>query len=366
MRRIWDVFCQEGKLAIMDVSTQIQPIPPSTCFDREYRQNSNYFFVSYSHKDRSIVFDTLAQLYSLGVNYWYDVDLDPGDIWNERVEQVLRNPHCRGALIFMSVNSLISSAVQQEIKIMEELSEERGFRLVPIIVGFENAKSLVLDVAGSNDGFYQGGGMLLFQKFTVDGIWIKYNEAVESISRLSESENVKEGNSINLKRSFLQEINYISYGGTQSFFCGKYPSDEDGHLQDIEWTLVCNNRKHYYFISKYCIDFVNMKNINTTVESVKNTMVSQKYVEDVAPLNEDFLNSHLNHISDALPSNYADRNRQQLLRLFWVLIDDGTHSHQYSLYNSQNVKIKENIQRDKINAGLRLILTINNEKIGEQ
>ena len=264
----------------------------------------------------------------------------------------------------MSVNSIISDAVQREIHIMEELSKEREFRLIPIIMGYEDAKSLILDVATSNDLFYQGGGILLFRKFTADGIWIKYSEAVENICKAAESENAKEGQTVNLKRSFLQELNYISQGGNRSFLCGKYPMEEDGVLRDIEWTLICNNGDDYYFVSRYCIEFVDIKNIDSTIEEIKKTMESQQYIEDVILLNEAFLTDYSSCISDVLPTDYADRNRQQLLRLFWVSVGDGSKKYQYSLYNSQNIKIVGNIQKDKINAGIRLILIINNKKIG--
>lgn len=350
----------------MDNLSETKQLYPQTFYDREARQNSNYFFVSYSHKDKELVFDVLHQLYDVGVNYWYDVELDPGDIWNERVEKVLRNKHCKGALVFMSENSLISNAVQQEIKIMEELAEKRGFRLVPIIMGHETAKSLVLTVANNNDSFYENDGMSLFKGFTVDGIWIKYDTVVDEIPQLAESENIMEGHFVNIRRSFIQQIDHISSGGSRLFLCGKYPLEEDGLLRDIEWKLVSNDGDYYYFVSKYCIDFVNDKNIDSIIETIKKSMSSQQYVENVELINEDFLNSYLSSISEALPTNYADRNRQQLLRLFWVLADDGAEKHKYSLYNSQNIKINENIQREKINAGIRLILVVNNEKIGEK
>ena len=348
----------------MEANIQTMLKPPKTCFDRENRSNLNYFFVSYSHKDQKLVFDMLENLYSLNVNYWYDVDLEPGDIWNERVGKIIKNPHCQGALIFMSEKSLVSKAVQQEIQLMQEIAKERNFRLIPIIMGFENASSLILHVAQNDEVFYQDGGLILFQSCTKNGLWVRYEDALTSVVQLAESQNVKEGHLVNVKRSFLTEINHTTKKGVQSFFCGQYPMKEDGVLQDIEWALICNKNEYYYLLSKYCIDFVNEKNVESTIESIKQTMKSDNYVEDVVLMNEMFLEDNIRNISDAVPSDYADRNRQQLLRLFWVLEGDGAKKDQYTLYNSQNVKICESIQRDKINAGVRLILIINNEKIG--
>lgn len=342
-----------------------QTIYPNTFYDREDKQNNNYFFISYSHRDQELVFNILNQLYRLGVNYWYDKELDPGDIWNKRVESVIYNSHCRGAIIFMSENSLISNAVEREMKIMENILNERSFRIVPVIIGYESAKNLILDVALDYDSFYQDGKMNLFQKYTNDGIWIKSDNAVEEINALAESDNLKYSTTINLRKSFLEEINYTSHSGTRSFLCGKYPKEEDGELQDIEWVLIKNEGKYYYFVSKYCLDFLNYKNIEFIIDKIKRTVNSKKYIEDITLINEEFINDNINIISESLPTNYADRNRQQLLRLFWVSENNGKEKNAYSLYNSKNIKIKEKIQKNKINAGIRLILIINNDKIGE-
>jgi hypothetical protein len=353
-----------GTYVMNPATTPANPTTPKVFFDKPDRKNSNYYFVSYSHRDKELVYNLLSQLYDTDVNYWYDIDLDPGDIWNERVEDILRNSHCRGALVFMSINSLISNAVQQEIRLMEELSKTRDFRIVPIIMNFDTAMELILNVALQNPSFY-GEQMPLFQKHTDNDIWIKYSDALPKISMLAESDNVKEGHSVNLRRSFLQEIDYVSRGGSRSFFCGLYPLEEDGVYRDIEWTLISNEGDLYYFISKYCVDFVHVSKIESTIQTIKQSMLAQPYVEDVTLISEDFLCSHKDAISYSLPTDYADRNRQQLLRLFWVLAGKGEEHGRYRLYNSQNALIKHRILEEKINAGLRLVLVINNNRIGE-
>ncbi len=345
----------------MEHDTELRPSFPKTYYDNESRRNSNFFFVSYSHKDREMVFDVLYQLYDASVNYWYDNDLDPGDVWNVRVEKIMQNEHCHGAILFLSADALISDAVRKEIKVMEDISKTRSFRIIPVIIGYENPKELILSVADKNDDFYDNG-YALFKNITKNGIWLRYDDAVDRIVHFSDKENVKDG----YARSFLPDLTYISQNGSRSFLLGKYPSEEDGVPRDIEWTEVCNKGDLYYFISKYCLDFTDEEDIGKVIEKIKQTMSDITCVEELVLINEDFLNNYSKDISNALPTNYADRNRQQLLRLFWVLEDDGKNGQAYALYNSNNRKIVANIQRDRINAGLRLILVINNNKIGER
>lgn len=345
----------------MEYDMQLTIPQPKTYYDKKSRRNSNFFFVSYSHKDREMVFAVLNQLYEASVNYWYDINLDPGDIWNARVEKEIRNGHCHGSILFLSENSLISNAVQKEIRVMESISKERSFRIIPIIIGYENPKQLILSVAENNDDFYDNG-YTQFKNITKDDIWLKYNEAVEQIINFSDKENVKDG----FARSFLPDLNYISHNGSRSFLLGQYPIEEDGVPKDIEWIEVCNEGNLYYFISKYCLDFTDETNINQVIEKIRETMLSTTYVKNLDVVNEDFLSNYSKYISKALPTNYADRNRQQLLRLFWVLEGEGKNEQAYVLYNSNNRKINTNIQRDKINAGLRLMLIIDNNKIGDE
>lgn len=336
-------------------------VSPKTYYDSESRQNSNFFFISYSHRDQNLVFDALNQLYDMGVNYWYDVNLNPGDIWDDRVKKEIENSHCRGAILFLSENSLLSNAVQEEIKFMNDLMNERkDFRLIPVIMGFNTAKELILSVANENEDFFNNN-MAIFQEITNKKLWLTYDEAVDKIAGFAKSENVYDG----FARSHLRDLDYTSTNGERVFLIGKYPQEEDGIPRDIEWIEISSKGDMIYLVSKYCLDFTDEKSISGMIDKVKGT-ISLNCLESIALINETFIEDNAESISQVVPTNFADRNRQQLLKLFWVLQGNGEDEHAVTYYNSNNCKIDSKIQGDKINAGVRLILTINNNKIGEQ
>ena len=74
---------------------------PKIYLSNEGRLNDKYLFISYSHKESDDVYAVLEQLNKRGVNFWYDDGLDVGDVWNEKVEEIINNPDCVGALVFL-------------------------------------------------------------------------------------------------------------------------------------------------------------------------------------------------------------------------------------------------------------------------
>jgi hypothetical protein len=72
-----------------------------------------YLFVSYSHKDSSLVYQELNRLHQLNFRIWYDEGIDPGNEWPEEVALALKN--CAFFLVFISENSIKSRNVINEI-----------------------------------------------------------------------------------------------------------------------------------------------------------------------------------------------------------------------------------------------------------
>ena len=80
--------------------------------------NKNYVFVSYSHRDFAKVYHDLAVfLYNSDtkVRFWYDEGLPAGENWADAAKKYIENPHCVGAIFYLSENLLSSDAVLQEI-----------------------------------------------------------------------------------------------------------------------------------------------------------------------------------------------------------------------------------------------------------
>ena len=91
----------------------------------------NYIFISYSHADSEKVYKDLQKLYDEQVNYWYDKELYVGDKWDEVVKVIIEQDHCKGALLYISKNSLKSEAVEKEIKtIFEKQKRNPNFSVI--------------------------------------------------------------------------------------------------------------------------------------------------------------------------------------------------------------------------------------------
>ena len=67
---------------------------------------SDYFFVSYSHKDYRPVYKDLIRLKQSGLKLWYDRDIPAGANWKEVVNRFMRPVLCKGVIFYISENSL--------------------------------------------------------------------------------------------------------------------------------------------------------------------------------------------------------------------------------------------------------------------
>ncbi len=78
-----------------------------------YEGTDPYIFVSYSHKDKSIIMDVIEDLYNDGYRIWYDSGIDPGTEWPEEIAKHIKN--CSLFIVFVSNNAMKSQNVRQEI-----------------------------------------------------------------------------------------------------------------------------------------------------------------------------------------------------------------------------------------------------------
>ena len=100
------------------LDTIINTNPPITNDEK-----ADYAFISYSHKDKDVVYDDLWALHEKGFSFWYDDGITAGNVWNETVDKVVNSPFCRLAIFFVSENSVISPAIRQEMELIKKLNK---------------------------------------------------------------------------------------------------------------------------------------------------------------------------------------------------------------------------------------------------
>jgi len=125
---------------------------PKTYHDmREPREDDKYLFISYSHKDADVVYSDLRELFGEGLRYWYDSEIGVGEEWTDDAEKSMRNTNCLGVIFYMSENLFKSSAVEEEIRIFNEIKKERKerneiFYFVPVSIGNRSVNAIIRDV----------------------------------------------------------------------------------------------------------------------------------------------------------------------------------------------------------------------------
>ena len=80
-----------------------------------YEGSENYIFVSYAHKDKSVVVPIIRALSKGGYRVWYDQGIQAGTEWPEYIETHLEN--CDSVLIFMSPSAVDSINCRNEINL---------------------------------------------------------------------------------------------------------------------------------------------------------------------------------------------------------------------------------------------------------
>lgn len=83
------------------------------CAVKPYEGGAPYIFVSYSHRDKAVVFPIIERFARDGYRVWYDEGIDPGSEWSEIIADHLNE--CALCLAFISSESLASDYCRREI-----------------------------------------------------------------------------------------------------------------------------------------------------------------------------------------------------------------------------------------------------------
>lgn len=350
---------------------------PSTYLDKVSRKNDKFLLISYAHLDSKDVYPILDSLYGNGVNYWYDKELKGGDEWNDIVRDKLLSVDCVGVIIFISQTSILRSTIAEEMQIINQrYDDDKHFLILPILIDFGHYN----DVYGfftttllSRDNKPPYDLFNTFAKLSAQGnrLFLTFNSKIvnkgltDEIVRACENLGVVDGSFINTRGSNINKLaNLVIDKGKYIYKIGKYPTQIDGALSPIEWLLVGIEDDLLIFVSLYCLDFECYKKDKfETVEKVKHAIGEIPYVESLDIMSEETIKKYSDKIGFAVSTDYADTQRAQLLKLFWV----ENNSKIPMFYNCMNKPVAADFLKlnSSFNAGVRLVLKISNNKINE-
>ena len=124
----------------IDIKTKIQRINSSDSpklIPTEFLPevfNSDYFFISYSHKDFKSVYTDLLYLQENKLNVWYDREMAAGSNWEKIAIKYLAPFECKGVIFYVSENALVSEAFIKEVEFAQNFKKP----IITIILPFES------------------------------------------------------------------------------------------------------------------------------------------------------------------------------------------------------------------------------------
>ncbi len=108
--------------------------------------DGNYIFISYSHRNSSLVWGDLSILSSCELPFWYDDAMVVGKDWKERAWQAMSHPNCVGVLFVVTKASLKSKAIFEELNMATRISASRdNFGIFCMNVGAKSVSQMVAD-----------------------------------------------------------------------------------------------------------------------------------------------------------------------------------------------------------------------------
>lgn len=119
----------------------------------ESNSKHNFFFISYSWKN-SEVQDDVRFFTEHHVNHWIDKEgmRLTDDTWKERVAKTVFDEHCRGAVFYLSADSLQSDAVDFELETVKcKKQEDPDFFIIAIVIGGLSIPHLIKQVYDRTD-----------------------------------------------------------------------------------------------------------------------------------------------------------------------------------------------------------------------
>ena len=144
----------------------------------------DYYFISYSHKDYKEVYYDIFLFQYHDMHIWYDRGIPAGKDWKEVAQRNITPFECKGVILYISENSLMSKAVIDEIRYVQEV----GKQFVCITLPFKS------------DYLYKG-----------ESVKGKYTSILGMIEILKENKAITPKAAKELKSLFNKETIYLPY-----------------------------------------------------------------------------------------------------------------------------------------------------------
>ena len=214
--------------------------------------SGNFIFISYSHKDLDAVREDCAALDRRNARIWYDEHMHLSDNWKQRAEDAIKHENCKGVVFYVSKNSVLSEAVESEIKWTKERLEGGDFHYWTVVVGAEDMSDVYSQAMQINKNFFKKIVPFYFEMFNDDNIAIRRENCeqcvdmiVEKIAKVQGVVDNEEELAKRIRRtSEFKDSSMFRFGGWAGDMYD-VPVDEDGRHSDGGRTYISFNHKAY-------------------------------------------------------------------------------------------------------------------------
>ena len=248
---------------------------------------SDYYFISYSHKDYKQVYSDIYALQAEGVNIWYDRAMPAGESWERTAEKYIRPSRCAGVVFYVSENSLLSPAIHKEIEFAKQCGKSCLTINLPMNDGKSYSARQMLDIMISSGAQIPADKYnFIAQTFNDDVLYLPYSQSAEhkaeKILRLEKPPllifNVKWKDNVSVKAVSDNEIQNVK---EQDFNCIQSDTKKSlttleidncafancTKLQSVDLPSSCKFIQKYAFYGCSSLSTIKLKNVLRIGES---------------------------------------------------------------------------------------------------